>query len=76
MIKKVEMYTVECDNCKKTRGEDSDFSCWGDENYALEEAKEGGWIEENEFHYCEHCVSYNDQDELIIDASRKDKYKD
>ena len=55
MIIKVEMYTVECDNCKKTSGQDSEYSCWNDDAYALEDAEDNEWIEHEGKHYCPNC---------------------
>lgn len=66
MIVKVEMYTVECDNCKKTRGEDSEYSCWNDENYALEEAIDHDWIDHEGKHYCPDCYKIDDDDNITI----------
>jgi Zn finger protein HypA/HybF involved in hydrogenase expression len=70
MIIKVEMYTVECDNCKETRGQHGDYSCWNDENYALEEAIDNEWTEREGNHYCPECHSWDDEDEIIINESR------
>lgn len=71
-VKKVEMYTVVCDNCGVSADEGTEFSCWNDENYATDVAMESGFIRENESHYCQDCYSYgDDDDELIIDKSRK-----
>ena len=66
MIVKVEMYTVECDNCKKTSGEDSEYSCWNDDAYALENAMDNDWIEHEEKHYCPDCYKIDDNDNITI----------
>ena len=66
MIVKVEMYTVECDNCKKTRGSESEYSCWNDENYALEEACDNDWIQDGEKTYCPDCYKIDDDDNITI----------
>jgi len=66
MIVKVEMYTVECDNCKKTRGSESEYSCWNDEAYALEEAIDSDWIEHEGKHYCPDCYKIDDDDNITI----------
>lgn len=63
MVIKVEMYTVECDNCKKTSGQDSEYSCWNDEQYALEEAEDSGWVKHEDKTYCPDCHSIDDDDE-------------
>jgi hypothetical protein len=49
---------------------------WSDEDYLEEVKEEDDWITDNEKDYCSECYSYNDNDELIIDESRKDKYKE
>lgn len=66
MIVKVEMYTVECDNCKSTRGQDSEYSCWNDENYALDEAIDHDWIEHEGKHYCPSCYKIDNDDNITI----------
>lgn len=71
MIQKVEMFTVQCDNCKITSGQDAEFSCWGDDAYAIQDAEDNDWIENKGNHYCPDCYSYNDNDELVINESRK-----
>ena len=72
MIKEVKMYTVQCDNCKCTSGDNSEFSCWNDESTALDEAKESEWIESEGKHYCPDCYSIDDDDNIIINEKRKD----
>lgn len=68
-IKKIEMFTVICDNCKKSADEGTDYYCWNDENFAKEVAINSGFISENDSHYCPKC--YNNQNELIINTERK-----
>ena len=72
MIAKVEMYTVECDNCKKTSGDDSDFSCWGDKAYALEDAIESNWKEHEGKHYCPDCYEIYEDENVIITEKKND----
>ena len=69
-IEKVTMYTVICDNCKESADENTDYSCWNDENYAKEIASEAGFTNENDKDYCNKCHYYNDEDELIINTER------
>jgi hypothetical protein len=66
MIKKVEMYTVICDNCGKDSNADSEYSCWGDDLYAEEVAMEFDWQKEDEKHYCTDCFEFDEDDNLII----------
>jgi hypothetical protein len=70
MIVKVDMYTVKCDNCGITSGENSDYSCWCDAEYAEEDATESDWINEGEKHYCPDCYSYDDEDNLVLNQKR------
>lgn len=74
-VKKVEMFTVLCDNCKLDIGENSDYSCWNDENNAKENASNSDWLIHDK-HYCPDCYDYDDNDELIIKTQRKDKYNE
>ena len=70
----VEMFTVTCDNCKKDfEDEYNGYSCYGDFNDAWENASESGWVNGDDYdtHYCPNCYSFNDNDELVIDESRK-----
>lgn len=71
MIQEVKMYTVICDNCKESADQDTDYSCWNDENAAREVAMEADFINEDGSDYCPKCYSYNDDDELNIDLTRK-----
>jgi len=70
-IEKLEMYTVVCDNCGVSADEDTMYSCWSDESAARDVAMEADFIKENGKDYCPKCYSYNDEDELVIDESRK-----
>jgi len=70
-VKKVEMYTVVCDNCGVSADEGTGYSCWNDEDYAKEISREADFTNENGLDYCSKCHYYNDEDELIIDESRK-----
>ena len=60
------MYTVECDNCKSVRGEGCEYSCWNDENYAVEEATDNEWIEDNGKHYCPDCYTLDSDDNIVL----------
>lgn len=73
MIKKVEMFTVICDNCKVDIGINQDYSCWGDKLYAEDNAMNSDWLKIDEKHYCEDCYSYDNEDNLIINESRKEQ---
>ena len=77
MIKEFKCYTLLCDNCGVDVNEDSDSSGWDDEDYNYEIADEAGWVEDDDCQswYCSDCCSYDDNDKLIIDKLRKDKYR-
>lgn len=72
MIKKVQMFTVICDNCGQDVAENSEYSCWNDESYANENAMESGWDREGDKHYCDLCWRYDDNDNIVVDPARKD----
>lgn len=74
MIKEFKCYTLLCDNCRADLNKDSDYSGWDDEDYNYEIANESDWIEESNEWYCPDCYSYDDNDNLIINETRKDKY--
>lgn len=60
------MFTVICDNCKKSADEDTDYSCWNEEGYAIDVATEAGYITDGDGHYCPKCHKYDDDDNLVI----------
>lgn len=63
--------TIECDNCKNTyQDENSGYGFWLDKNDAMEAARDDGWTEENEKHYCPKCHHYNHEDKLLINSER------
>ena len=70
MIVEVTMYTVECDNCKETRGQDSEYSCWNDEDYALDEAFDHDWIEQDGKHYCPSCYTQHEDESITINKEK------
>lgn len=71
MIQEVTMYTVVCDNCKKSAGENSEYAAWSDESSAKDVAMDSGYITEGKKHYCSDCFFYGDNDELIIKQLNK-----
>ncbi len=60
------MYTVICDNCSKSADEDSEYSCWGEEDTAREVADNASFVEHEGKDYCPECAHFNDDDELVI----------
>jgi hypothetical protein len=69
-IKKVEMFTVICDNCGKSADEGSEYSCWNEDTFAEVIAMESGWLAENDLHYCPDCFDYDDEDNLVIKTQK------
>ncbi|WP_347219309.1 hypothetical protein [Chryseobacterium sp.] len=74
-IIEIEMYSVECDNCKNVYSDE--FSAWGDSGIAEENATDSDWFrgEDNtEYegkHYCDACYSIGDNDEIVICEERR-----
>ena len=66
MLKEVKMFTIVCDGCGEDVNDDTDYSCWNDENYVEDIRHEAGWEKVNDKHYCNDCFKYDDNDELII----------
>lgn len=68
---KEEFTAIECDNCKEFYENTDGVSFFVDENSAKEEATNWGeFIEHEGNHYCSECAKTDDDDKLIIDASR------
>ena len=61
MIKPVTMYSVVCDRCGKTFGEDDGIIAWTDICSAREQAMESEWVEIGDNHYCPDCYEYDDE---------------
>lgn len=60
MIIPLELYTVECDRCKKVYSND-EYCAWIDADYALAKALSDAWIEIEDKHYCLDCYIYNEE---------------
>jgi len=75
MTQEVKMYTVVCDNCKDVFEDYEGFAAWHDENDAEESAMNKEWYKDGDAHYCTDCYKINDEDELVIDKTRLDKFK-
>ena len=61
MIKPVTMYSVVCDRCGKTFGEDDGSIAWTDICSAREQAMESEWVEIGDKHYCPDCYDFDDE---------------
>ena len=60
------MYTVICDNCGADHNEGAEYSAWSDQEYAKDCSLDDDWIEVDDKNYCPECVSYDDEDNLIL----------
>lgn len=79
-IKKVEMYSCRCDNCGEPFGSyEYEHLLMPDESsmkWALDEDDE--WHTEKgnpDKHYCRDCFIFDDDDNLIIDETRRQNHK-
>lgn len=66
MIKKVQMFTVVCDNCKVDAFEGQEITCWNNKEFTEDVAVESGFIKDGDKHYCPECAYYDDEDQLRI----------
>lgn len=66
MIKEVKMYSVVCDRCGKTFGENDGIDCWVDICTAREQAMQSEWAEIGDKHYCPDCYEFDEElDEYV-----------
>ncbi len=78
-IIEIQMYSVECDNCKDVYSDE--FSAWGDSGTAEENATDSDWFrgedntEHEGKHYCDACYKIGENDELILNKDRKGIYE-
>lgn len=67
MITTLEMFGVECDNCKQDYIDDSTgFCAWTDAGLAHEAADGDGWYTDDYKHYCPKCFTVDENDNLIL----------
>lgn len=62
----VPMYTVKCDGCGITSGDNADYAAWSDENYAVEDAHDQDWEKIEKKYYCPSCYERDDNDNVVI----------
>lgn len=81
MIYDVKMYAAKCDHCGCEAFDNTDYSCWSDVSTVQEQLDEMGWSTETtqeetalSLQFCNLCHSYNDDDELILNDSRKNLF--
>lgn len=84
MLHEIKMTGAKCDHCKKDWYDDHNgWCCMSDDSSMETVLMEEGWHKGDEScnegkdweHYCPDCYSYDDDDNFILDSSRKDKYK-
>lgn len=72
MITTLEMYGVECDNCKEDYIDDrTGFCAWNDAELAHESADGDGWYTDDLKHYCPKCFHIDDNDNLVLHEIKK-----
>jgi len=60
-FKKIDMWTIICDGCGKTSGDNSEFAGWTEKFAAEDEATLfAGFIKEGDKHYCPDCTVYDE----------------
>jgi len=69
IIEKI-FYAIQCDNCGVICADD-EYSYWAEKWMAFDEANNYDWEEDEDKIYCYNCASFDDNDVLIIDESRK-----
>lgn len=71
MILEKTFYAVKCDNCGVIHKTD-DIEYWESAESAWGWADPSGWaLINDDTQYCPDCYSYGDDDELIIDLTRR-----
>lgn len=56
------MFTLDCDRCGTNADEGTDYSCWGDKEFAIEMAKDGAEFREVDGkYYCPECMDYDEE---------------
>jgi hypothetical protein len=71
MIKPVEMFGCNCDNCNRQWEHCEGWTCMPDSSLVSESIDEADWHQtEDGLTYCPYCYHFDDQDNLIVDRSR------
>lgn len=70
MVQEKTMYGVMCDNCKDTLETYDGIAFWHNQDDAEENAMNKDWLDSEGKHYCPDCFSHNNEDELVINATR------
>lgn len=71
-FEEVKMYTVKCDNCGVDAFENTEFSCWNDEDVAWTMAEEEDWQEIEDKHICPDCWEWSEDGEEIVIKKQAD----
>lgn len=65
-VKSVPCYYVECDGCRAVSTDDTEPTCWPDEQSAIAEAIDCGWTVDHDGRWlCEECRNSDDTDTTI-----------
>ncbi len=71
MITEIKSFILECDNCEDIFEDNSGFSIFPSEDTPNERASDNGWHVDLEKHYCHKCHHFDDNDEFVLNTSRK-----
>jgi len=67
-IIEVTMYRLVCDRCGKSAQDGTDWYAWSDEDGAVNDAEDNGWLMRDDGHWCNHCTRYDEErDEYVPD---------
>ena len=69
IIEKI-FYGIQCDNCKVIDEAYEGVSFWSDIEASTDIAAEGDWHIDDKKHYCPKCHYFDDDDNLVVVASR------
>lgn len=71
------MISAKCDNCKNNWYNDHyGWMCVTDESSMESMLDDDEWYKgENGKHYCPECYSFDDDDNFVLDETRKDKFE-
>jgi hypothetical protein len=69
MIKRVEMFTAICNNCKTDICAGTEHSCWDNESLIIE-MEEQDWYNEDGRQYCNECYHFDEENSLCVNVNR------
>ena len=71
-IEKIEAYICTCDNCGETY-DNGDYIPMGADESHLKDMMGSDWIETDGKYYCLECYQIDDNDNIVLDETRKQK---